>query len=247
MSTPSRSTGRQGRTRHQGRHAGGARSAPQLSRSPAQPAAAAPALAQPSLRKTRRARERVTMTPLRKRIAERLVEAQHTAAILTTFNEVDMTAVMALRATVQGRFEKKHGVKLGFMSFFVKACVDALKVVPEVNAEIDGTRHRLQELLRHRRRRRHRAGLVVPSSATPTHLGFAEIEKTIADVAAQGARRQDHDRRPARAARSRSPTAASTARCCRRRSSTRRRAASSACTRSRSARSSRRPGRRSAR
>ena len=78
------------------------------------------------------------MTRLRQTIARRLKEAQNTAAMLTTFNEVDMTAVMALRKPVQGRFEKKHGVKLGFMCFFVKACVQALKDVPAVNAEIDG-------------------------------------------------------------------------------------------------------------
>ena len=78
------------------------------------------------------------MTRLRKRIAERLKEAQHTAAMLTTFNEVDMTALMALRNTYKDGFEKKHGVKLGFMSFFVRACITALKEWPTVNAEIDG-------------------------------------------------------------------------------------------------------------
>ena len=79
------------------------------------------------------------MTRLRQTIARRLKEAQNAAAMLTTFNEVDMTAVMALRNQYKDVFEKKHGVKLGFMSFFVKACVHALKQVPEVNAEIDGT------------------------------------------------------------------------------------------------------------
>jgi 2-oxoglutarate dehydrogenase E2 component (dihydrolipoamide succinyltransferase) len=78
------------------------------------------------------------MTRLRRRIAERLKEAQNTAAILTTFNEVDMTAVMALRGRLKDAFEKKHGVKLGFMSFFVKACIQALKELPAVNGEIDG-------------------------------------------------------------------------------------------------------------
>ena len=82
--------------------------------------------------------ERVKMTRLRQTIARRLKEAQETAAMLTTFNDVDMSAVMALRAQYKELFEKKHGVKLGFMSFFVKACVHALKEVPEVNAEIDG-------------------------------------------------------------------------------------------------------------
>jgi 2-oxoglutarate dehydrogenase E2 component (dihydrolipoamide succinyltransferase) len=83
--------------------------------------------------------ERVRMTRLRQTIARRLKEAQNTAAMLTTFNEVDMSAVMALRNTYKDAFEKKHGVRLGFMSVFVKACVAALKEVPEVNAEIDGT------------------------------------------------------------------------------------------------------------
>ncbi|MDX2142676.1 MAG: 2-oxoglutarate dehydrogenase complex dihydrolipoyllysine-residue succinyltransferase [Rhodospirillaceae bacterium] len=82
--------------------------------------------------------ERVKMTRLRKRIAERLKEAQNTAAMLTTFNEVDMSAVMAMRAKYKDGFEKKHGVKMGFMSFFVKACVAALKEIPAVNGEIRG-------------------------------------------------------------------------------------------------------------
>ena len=82
--------------------------------------------------------EAVALTPLRKRIAERLVEAQHTAAILTTFNEVDMTAVMALRAKYQDAFVARYGIKLGFMSFFVRACVESLKLYRGVNAEIRG-------------------------------------------------------------------------------------------------------------
>jgi 2-oxoglutarate dehydrogenase E2 component (dihydrolipoamide succinyltransferase) len=82
--------------------------------------------------------ERVKMTRLRKRIAERLKEAQNTAAMLTTFNECDMSAVMALRNKHKDAFEKKHGVKMGFMSFFVKACVNALKELPAINAEIQG-------------------------------------------------------------------------------------------------------------
>ena len=83
--------------------------------------------------------ERVKMTRLRQTIARRLKDVQNTAAMLTTFNEVDMTGVMALRAHYKDLFEKKHGVKLGFMGFFVKACVQALKEVPAANAEIDGT------------------------------------------------------------------------------------------------------------
>ncbi len=82
--------------------------------------------------------QRVRMTRLRKRIAERLKDAQNTAAMLTTFNEVDMSATMALRETYKEAFEKRHGVRLGFMSFFVKACISALKELPMVNASIDG-------------------------------------------------------------------------------------------------------------
>ena len=82
--------------------------------------------------------ERVRLTKLRQTIARRLKDAQNTAAMLTTFNEVDMSEVMALRANYKDAFEKKHGVKLGFMGFFVKACVQALKEIPAVNAEIDG-------------------------------------------------------------------------------------------------------------
>src|SRR5262249_16847935 len=82
--------------------------------------------------------ERVRMTRLRKRIAERLKQAQNTAAMLTTFNEVDMTTAMPMRSHYNEAFEKKHGVRLGFMSIFVKACIHALKEVPAVNGEIDG-------------------------------------------------------------------------------------------------------------
>src|SRR5581483_7333665 len=81
---------------------------------------------------------RVRMTRLRQTIARRLKDAQNTAAMLTTFNEVDMSAVMAMRNQYKDLFEKKHGVKLGFMGFFVRACVQALKEIPAVNAEIDG-------------------------------------------------------------------------------------------------------------
>src|SRR5438045_1768691 len=83
--------------------------------------------------------ERVKMTRLRQTIARRLKDAQNTAAMLTTFNEVDMSAVMHIRNQYKDLFEKKHGVKLGFMSFFVRACVQGLKEIPSVNAEIDGT------------------------------------------------------------------------------------------------------------
>ena len=105
--------------------------------SPAAPAAAKPAVpAGPRQRADRE--ERVRMTRLRRTIANRLKEAQNTAAMLTTFNEVDMTNVMALRERLKDDFEKKHGARLGFMSFFVKACIAGLKELPAVNAEIEG-------------------------------------------------------------------------------------------------------------
>jgi 2-oxoglutarate dehydrogenase E2 component (dihydrolipoamide succinyltransferase) len=105
----------------------------------ARAAAPAPAPVAAAPRAIHEREERVKMTRLRQTIARRLKEAQNTAAMLTTFNEVDMTAVMALRNQHKDEFEKRHGVKLGFMSFFVKACIAALKDVPDVNAEIDGS------------------------------------------------------------------------------------------------------------
>ena len=99
-----------------------------------------------------RPEQRVPMSRLRQRVAERLVQSQSTAAILTTFNEVNMQPVIDLRNRYKDRFEKEHGVKLGFMGFFVKAAVHALKKFPVVNASIDGTRHRLPRLFRHRHR-----------------------------------------------------------------------------------------------
>ena len=115
-----------------------AASAPATAAAPA-PVAAAAAPAAPHVPRTLGVREeRVKMTRLRKRIAERLKQAQNNAAMLTTFNEADMSAVMALRERYKEGFEKRHGVKLGFMGFFVKACVAALKEIPAVNAEIDG-------------------------------------------------------------------------------------------------------------
>ncbi len=103
------------------------------------PPAPAPVQAPAPPRPPQEREERVRMTRLRQTIARRLKEAQETAAMLTTFNEVDMGAVMAMRSQYKDVFEKRHGVRLGFMSFFVKACVAALKEVPNVNAEIDGT------------------------------------------------------------------------------------------------------------
>jgi 2-oxoglutarate dehydrogenase E2 component (dihydrolipoamide succinyltransferase) len=122
---------------------------------------------------------RVRMTRLRKRIAERLKEAQNTAAMLTTFNEVDLTAVMALRNQFKDNFEKKHGVKLGFMSFFVKASVAALKDWPAVNGEIDGDDVVYKNYYDIGVAVGTEAGLVVPVVRDADKLSFAEIEKAI--------------------------------------------------------------------
>jgi 2-oxoglutarate dehydrogenase E2 component (dihydrolipoamide succinyltransferase) len=123
--------------------------------------------------------ERVPMTRLRKRIAERLKEAQNTAAMLTTFNEVDMTAVMDLRSQHKDIFEKKHGVRLGFMSFFVKACVNALKELPAVNAEIDGDDIVYKNHYDIGIAVSAPNGLVVPVVRDCDAKGFADIEKEI--------------------------------------------------------------------
>jgi 2-oxoglutarate dehydrogenase E2 component (dihydrolipoamide succinyltransferase) len=132
-----------------------------------------------------RGEERVKMTPLRKRVAERLLQAQSTAAILTTFNEVDMSTVMRLRKEYGERFEKKHGVKLGFMSFFVKAAVEALRVFPAVNASIDG-----EEVVFHHYYDVGVAvsgsrGLVVPVVRDADQKSMAELEKGIAEFGAK--------------------------------------------------------------
>ena len=142
--------------------------------------AAAPAPAAP--REVHAREERVRMTRLRQTIARRLKEAQNAAAMLTTFNEVDMSAVMALRNQYKDVFEKKHGVKLGFMSFFVKACVAALKQIPDVNAEIDGTdviyknHYDIGVAVGTDR------GLVVPVVRDADGMSLAEIEKAIGDL-----------------------------------------------------------------
>jgi 2-oxoglutarate dehydrogenase E2 component (dihydrolipoamide succinyltransferase) len=125
--------------------------------------------------------ERVKMTRLRQTIARRLKEAQNTAAMLTTFNEVDMGHVMALRTQYRDLFEKKHGVKLGFMGFFVKACVQALKEVPAVNAEIDGTDIVYKNYYHIGIAVGTERGLVVPVVRDCDQKSLAEIEKTIAD------------------------------------------------------------------
>ena len=128
---------RHARPGHQRRHDGGDRA--RRRGADAGRAAAAVQMRAPSPADDAAREERVHMTRLRQTIARRLKDAQNTAAMLTTFNEVDMSAVMALRNQYKELFEKKHGVKLGFMGFFVRACIQALKEIPAVNAEIDGT------------------------------------------------------------------------------------------------------------
>jgi 2-oxoglutarate dehydrogenase E2 component (dihydrolipoamide succinyltransferase) len=126
--------------------------------------------------------ERVRMSRLRKRIAERLKLAQNTAAMLTTFNEVDMTNVMALRAHHKDTFEKKHGVKLGFMSFFVKAAIVALKEIPAVNGEIDGDDVIYKNHYDIGVAVGTEQGLVVPVVRDADAMSFADIEKKIAEL-----------------------------------------------------------------
>jgi 2-oxoglutarate dehydrogenase E2 component (dihydrolipoamide succinyltransferase) len=125
--------------------------------------------------------ERVRMTRLRQTIARRLKDAQNTAAMLTTFNEVDMTHVMALRSQYRELFEKKHGIKLGFMGFFVRACVQALKEIPAVNAEIDGTDIVYKNYYHIGIAVGTERGLVVPVVRDCDQKSIAEIEKAIAD------------------------------------------------------------------
>jgi 2-oxoglutarate dehydrogenase E2 component (dihydrolipoamide succinyltransferase) len=126
--------------------------------------------------------ERVKMTRLRATIARRLKDAQNTAAMLTTYNEVDMSGIMSLRNEYKDAFEKKHGVKLGFMSFFVKACCHALKEVPEVNAEIDGQDIVYKNYVHMGVAVGTPNGLVVPVVRDADQMGFAAIEKKIAEL-----------------------------------------------------------------
>ncbi|MFM7687910.1 MAG: 2-oxoglutarate dehydrogenase complex dihydrolipoyllysine-residue succinyltransferase, partial [Alphaproteobacteria bacterium] len=148
----------------------------------AQPAAApASALAARASRPPEAGEERVKMTRLRATIARRLKEAQNTAAMLTTFNEVDMSAAMALRSEYRDAFEKRHGVKLGFMSFFVKACIAALKEFPAVNAEIDGDEIVYKNFVHMGIAVGGPSGLVVPVLRNADTMGFAEIEKRIGE------------------------------------------------------------------
>jgi 2-oxoglutarate dehydrogenase E2 component (dihydrolipoamide succinyltransferase) len=145
------------------------------------PATAAPAPRAPVAADDASREERVKMTRLRQTIAKRLKESQNTAAMLTTYNEVDMGEVMALRNQYKDQFEKKHGVRLGFMSFFTKACCHALKEVPEVNAEIDGTDVVYKNFVHMGVAAGTPSGLVVPVIRDADAMSFAQIEKAISE------------------------------------------------------------------
>lgn len=151
----------------------------------AQPAAKATAPTVAARPVGARVTETVAMSPLRKKVAERLVQAQQTAAILTTFNEVDMSAVMELRKKHQDAFTAKYGVKLGFMSFFVKATVEALKAYPLVNAQIRGTDILYQHFYDVGIAVGGGKGLVVPIIRDADQLSFADLEKVMADYGAR--------------------------------------------------------------
>ncbi|TKW68482.1 MAG: 2-oxoglutarate dehydrogenase complex dihydrolipoyllysine-residue succinyltransferase [Paracoccus denitrificans] len=152
------------------------------------PSAPAPKAAPAAPRSTDQAdrEERVKMTRLRQTIARRLKDAQNTAAMLTTYNEADMKGIMDLRNEYKDAFEKKHGVKLGFMSFFVKACVHALHEVPEVNAEIDGTDVVYKNYVNMGVAVGTPQGLVVPVVKDADQKSFAEIEKEIGELGKKG-------------------------------------------------------------
>ncbi|MEM7488312.1 MAG: 2-oxoglutarate dehydrogenase complex dihydrolipoyllysine-residue succinyltransferase, partial [Pseudomonadota bacterium] len=168
-------SGRDGRVMKEDVLKAAAATAPATAPEPA-PAARAPVPAEQADRE-----ERVKMTRLRQTIAKRLKDAQNTAAMLTTYNEVDMTEVMALRSEYKDLFEKKHGTRLGFMSFFTKACVHALQEVPEVNAEIDGTDVVYHHYVNMGIAAGTPQGLVVPVIRNVDQMSFAAIEKAIAE------------------------------------------------------------------
>jgi 2-oxoglutarate dehydrogenase E2 component (dihydrolipoamide succinyltransferase) len=163
-----------------------AHAAAQAPSAAASPAAKAPAqfVPAPSAR-TARAEQRVPMTRLRARIAERMVQAQATQALLTSFNEVDLHAVNELRARYKDPFEKQYGVKLGFMSFFAKACVEALKKFPAVNASVDGGDIVYHEYFDIGVAVSTDRGLIVPVLRDADQLSFADIEKSIGNFAAR--------------------------------------------------------------
>jgi len=149
------------------------------------PAAAAPAIAPPAA--GAREERYVLISPIRRKIAERLVEAQHQAALLTTFNEVDMSAVMALRAKFKDSFQERYGVKLGFMSFFVRAAVEALRAVPQVNAEFRDPHIVFRDYCDIGIAVGGGKGLVVPVLRNAETLSFAHVEQAIGDFARRAA------------------------------------------------------------
>jgi 2-oxoglutarate dehydrogenase E2 component (dihydrolipoamide succinyltransferase) len=153
---------------------------------PSSTAKAAPAqFVPPPSARTNRAEQHVPMTRLRARIAERMVQAQATQALLTSFNEVDLKAVNEMRARYKDQFEKQYGVKLGFMSFFAKACVEALKKFPSVNASVDGNDIVYHEYFDIGVAVSTDRGLIVPVLRDADQLSFADIEKSIANFAAR--------------------------------------------------------------
>ena len=154
-----------------------------LEQAPAAAPAPAPAAPATPPAKAGEDEEVVPMTPLRRRIADRLVQAQHTAAILTTFNEIDMSAVMALRTRYKDRFAQRHGVGLGFMSFFARACIAAVHDVPAVNAEIRGGDIVYKKYVHLGVAVGTERGLVVPVVHHAERMSFAEIEKEIERLA----------------------------------------------------------------
>ena len=140
-----------------------------------------PVSSKSSNQKTNGREERIKMSRLRQTIAKRLKDSQNTAAMLTTYNEVDMTAVINLRQEYKELFEKKHGVRLGFMSFFTKACCQGLKEIPEVNAEIDGDEIIYKNYVNMGIATGTPTGLVVPVIRSVDEMSFSEIEKQIAE------------------------------------------------------------------
>ena len=165
--------------------AGGAKPAPQVSIPTGVPTSSLPQVAAPAVNLGQRPEQRVPMTRLRARVAERLLQSQATNAILTTFNEVNMAPVMDMRKRFQEKFEKEHGIKLGFMSFFVKAAVHALKKYPVLNASVDGS-----DIVYHGYFDIGIAvgsprGLVVPILRNADQMSFADIEKKIAEFGAK--------------------------------------------------------------
>ena len=140
-----------------------------------------PVSSKSSNQKTNGREERIKMSRLRQTIAKRLKDSQNTAAMLTTYNEVDMTAIINLRQEYKELFEKKHGVRLGFMSFFTKACCQGLKEIPEVNAEIDGDEIIYKNYVNMGIATGTPTGLVVPVIRSVDEMSFSEIEKQIAE------------------------------------------------------------------